>query len=311
MITLKKQLFTVAASVGILFTAYSSQASAHEVNYKVQSGDTLWKIATSNKISIQELQTWNNLNSNTIYVGQELTLLAPHTHVSYHTYTVLSGDTLYLISKKYNTTVSELKSINNLASDLLNVGQVLKVPNATVENGQSSQIANTYIVKSGDTLWSIATKNGLTVNELKSYNDLTSNNINIGQELKLSSDRTNTSNADALIAEAMKYIGVPYVWGGSTPKGFDCSGFLNYTFGKVGISIPRTVETIWAATTSVSAPQKGDIVFYTTYKAGPSHAGIYVGDNKFLHAGTSTGVTITDMNNPYWKARYLGAKKVN
>ena len=91
-----------------------------------------------------------------------------------------------------------------------------------------------------------------------------------------------------------------YQWGGNTPAGFDCSGFLKYVFNTQGITIPRTVETIWNAGTSVSSPQKGDIVFFTTYKEGPSHAGIYLGDNKFLHASTSAGVTISDLNNVYW-----------
>ncbi|RUL51279.1 C40 family peptidase [Lysinibacillus antri] len=313
---MKKQLFTVAASVGILFSAYTMQASAHEINYQVQSGDTLWKIANSNNVSVAELQSWNNLNSNTIHVGQQLSLIAPHTHNA--TYTVKSGDTLYSIARNYNTTVAELKSMNQLTSDNLHIGQVLNVPNAPVtEKVEQPTTAKTYVVKSGDSLWGIATKNGLTVDQLKAFNGLTSNVINVGQVLKLTNESSpapvveKSLNVDALIAEGKKYIGVPYVWGGSTPKGFDCSGFLNYTFGKVGVSIPRTVETIWSATTAVSSPQKGDLVFYTTYKAGPSHAGIYIGDNKFLHAGSSSGVTITDMNNPYWKARYLGAKKVN
>lgn len=323
---MKKQLFTAIASVGILFSTYSVQTSAHELNYKVQAGDTLWKIATSNNISVQDLQSWNNLNSKTIYVGQELSLIAPHSHATYSSYTVKSGDTLLSIAKKYNTTVTELKSINELTSDLIKIGQILKVPNASTAEQPNANVeqeqlttAKTYTVQSGDSLWGIATRHGLTVDQLKLINGLTSNAIRVGQVLTLTStdssaapasETKKTVNADALIAEGKKYMGVPYVWGGSTPKGFDCSGFLNYVYGKVGVSIPRTVETIWNATTQVSSPQKGDIVFFTTYKAGPSHAGIYLGDNKFLHAGTSTGVTISKMSESYWKTRYLGAKKV-
>ncbi len=252
---MKKQLLMVTASIGILFSGFYSPASAQEVNYKVQSGDTLWKIATSNNISVQDLQTWNHLNSTTIYVGQELSLIAPNSNT---TYTVKSGDSLYFIAKAHNTTVTQLKSINQLTSDLIYIGQVLKL---TPDNEKTAS--------------------------------------------------KNTLNVDALIAEGKKYIGVPYVWGGSTPSGFDCSGFLNYVFGQVGVSIPRTVEKIWSEATPVSTPKPGDLVFFTTYKEGPSHAGLFIGDDKFLQVGTSTGVTITDMNNPYWKARYLGAKKVN
>ncbi|MEK6454422.1 C40 family peptidase [Caldifermentibacillus hisashii] len=115
--------------------------------------------------------------------------------------------------------------------------------------------------------------------------------------------------ADLIIAEGKKYIGTPYVWGGSTPQGFDCSGFLSYVFARNGKSLPRTVETIWNAGQPVSTLQKGDLVFFETYKTGPSHAGIYLGNRQFLHAGSSTGVTISSLDNSYWSPRYLGAKR--
>jgi len=313
----------MAASVGILFSAYSTQASAHESNYTVQSSDTLWRISSANHVSVQDLMNWNHLTSNTIYVGQKLSLIAPHTHTPQSTYTVKSGDTLSLIARNYHTTVTELKSINHLTSDNLKVGQVLKVPNSESVNKTAPVVeksVNEYTVKSSDTLYSIAKLNNLTVPQLKSMNNLTSDIISVGQVLKLTSEGQTapasapmverTFNVDILITEAKKYLGVPYLWGGTTPAGFDCSGFLNYVYNKQGVSLPRTVENMWSTATPVSTPQKGDLVFFTTYKTGPSHAGVYMGDNKFIHAGSSTGITITDMNSSYWKERYLGAKKV-
>ncbi|WP_202171426.1 C40 family peptidase, partial [Bacillus sp. USDA818B3_A] len=115
------------------------------------------------------------------------------------------------------------------------------------------------------------------------------------------------SLVENVIAEAQKYIGTPYKWAGDTPAGFDCSGYTKYVFEKVGISLPRTAATQWDATTSVSSPSVGDLVFFQTYKVGPSHVGIYLGNNKFISAA-STGVVISDMTSSYWKTRYLGAK---
>lgn len=322
---LLKKIITTSLALGIMAAAgFSTKADAHELTYKVQSGDTLWKISYNNKLSTQELMQFNNLSSSTIHVGQELSLLALHSHETQSTtYTVKSGDSLSLIAKNYNITVTELKTLNNLSSDLIRIGQVLKVPAAGSQPAPAPvpTTAKTYTVQSGDSLWRIATNNGLTVTQLKSYNNLTTDSIYVGQVLRLTEDSAAPApapapapqlafNADALIAEGKKYIGVPYVWAGNTPAGFDCSGFLKYVFNTQGITIPRTVATIWEAGTLVAAPQKGDLVFFTTYAPGASHAGIYLGDNKFLHAGTSTGVTISDMNNPYWKPRYLGAKSI-
>ncbi len=117
-----------------------------------------------------------------------------------------------------------------------------------------------------------------------------------------------TSNS-SVVSIAKQYIGVPYVWAGTSPSGFDCSGFLQYVFNKSGDSIPRTVASIWNASDSVSSPSAGDIVFFETYKSGPSHAGIYIGNGQFIHCSSSYGVTISDMDNTYWAPRYLGAKR--
>lgn len=250
---MKKKLLTAAASVGLILSIWSGGANAASPTYDVQAGDTLWKIATTNGITVSQLIEWNSLSNSTIYVGQKL---------------IVGEDT---------TTVTP---------------------------------SSTYTVKSGDTLWSIATRYNLTVTQLKTMNSLTSDMIYVGQVLKVSTSGTQTqvSKVDSLITEAKKYIGTPYVYGGTTPAGFDCSGYLGYVFNKVGVSLPRTVALIWSGTKTVSTPNVGDLVFFNTSGTGPSHAGIYLGDNKFIHSGSSTGVTISDMNNSYWKPRYLGAK---
>ena len=122
-----------------------------------------------------------------------------------------------------------------------------------------------------------------------------------------------TPSRDQIISTAKKYIGVPYLWGGSTPSGFDCSGFVQYVFKQHGITLPRTSKEQWNVGTSISksALQPGDLVFFAnTYTTGISHLGIYVGNNQFIHSSSSKGVTITSLDNSYWVTRYYGAKKV-
>ncbi|KHF39121.1 C40 family peptidase [Halalkalibacter okhensis] len=314
---MKKYVITTMFGFMTLFAA--EQASASGLTYKVQSGDTLWRIATTNNLTVDQLMQYNQLSSATIQIEQVLFLTDQRTTTPQTTtYTVKAGDSLSVIARNHQTTIAQLKSLNHLTSDLIRVGQVLKIPSVTATSVQ----ATTYTVQPGDTLWEIATSNNITVQQLKTFNQLTTDTIHVGQVLRLTANgqvvspvptpapELKTFNADALIAEARKYIGVPYVWGGSTPAGFDCSGFLNYVYMKQGIALPRTVATIWGATKLVSSPQKGDIVFFETISPGPSHAGIYIGNNQFIHAGSSTGVTIADRNNSYWKPRYLGAKSV-
>ena len=115
-----------------------------------------------------------------------------------------------------------------------------------------------------------------------------------------------------IIATAKKYIGVPYVWGGSTPSGFDCSGYVQYVFKAHGISLPRTSKEQYGVGTSVSKSKlkAGDLVFFNTEGSGVSHLGIYVGNNQFIHASTSKGVIISSLSNTYWAPRYYGAKRI-
>ena len=121
------------------------------------------------------------------------------------------------------------------------------------------------------------------------------------------------SKVPSLIATAKSYIGVPYKFGGTTPSGFDCSGFLQFVFSKHGMNIPRLADEqyqLGLRTNSISQLVPGDLVFFTTYTSGVSHCGIYLGSGKFIHASSSKGIRIDELASEYWKPRYVGGKHI-
>lgn len=121
------------------------------------------------------------------------------------------------------------------------------------------------------------------------------------------------SKVSSIIATAKKQIGVPYVSGGTTPKGFDCSGFLQYVFAQNGMDIPRLADEQYHLGKKASASQlvAGDLVFFDTDGTGVSHCGIYLGNNDFIHASYSKGIRIDKINDIYyWKDKYYGGKHI-
>lgn len=174
--------------------------------YTVKSGDSLWSISRKFGVSVSELKEANNLSSNLLSIGQNLIIPGKISEKESDEYAVQKGDTLYSIARKFNTTVDNLKSLNNITTDSLAIGQILKIP------GEENIKENTYTVKKGDNLYSIARTYGTTVDKLKDINNLTSNNLSIGQVLKLPSGDTTKDNivytvqkGDSLYSIAREY----------------------------------------------------------------------------------------------------------
>lgn len=122
-----------------------------------------------------------------------------------------------------------------------------------------------------------------------------------------------SSTRQTIVANAKKLLGTPYLWGGSTPDGFDCSGFVQYVMKQSGITLPRTtLEQVTVGTAiSKSALQPGDLVFLqNTYRTGVSHVGIYIGDGKMIHASSSKGVTISDLSSSYYTKHYHSSRRI-
>lgn len=325
----------------------SNQTTSQPKTYTVKRGDTLSAIAFKHNISLSNLMKWNNLETTLIYPGNVFYVSDPSKNLntggnastgsndkqteqvtSEKVYTVKSGDTLSKIAKTYGVTVANLKKWNHLSSDLIVIGQQLRVSadkgsNTTAPNQQVAP-AKVYTVKSGDTLWEIAVRHGVTVTNLRKWNNLKTDVIYPGQKLDITgngeSTGGNTSEAPSadvsydvneLINTAKDLLNVPYIWGGQTPAGFDCSGFIYYTYNNAGMKIARhSTEGYYSRSYYVDKPQVGDLVFFeNTYKPGISHMGIYLGNNEFIHAGSSNGVTIANLNTSYWKQRFDGFKR--
>ena len=145
-----------------------------------------------------------------------------------------------------------------------------------------------------------------TVKEPKTFAPTKSNLVPYGKTF------INSRQGLEIIETAKNYIGVPYVFGGTTPKGFDCSGFLQYVFKQNGFVVPRLADEqyLLGKAAKISQLAAGDLVFFTTYTSGASHCGFYVGDRRFLHASSSRGIRIDSLDSDYWSSRFLGARKI-
>ena len=111
-----------------------------------------------------------------------------------------------------------------------------------------------------------------------------------------------------VVGIAMHYLGVPYVWGGSTPRGFDCSGFVSYVFAQIGVSVPHSSYSQFGMGTpvSISQLQPGDLVFFT----GASHVGIYIGGGQFIHAPHTGDVVKISSLSGYYSSNFAGARRI-
>lgn len=349
-----KKKVTFIATAAILSSAFATTASAD--THTVQKGDTLLHIARTYSTSVPEIKSLNNLKSDTIYVNQKLTVTGvPKTTVpstpkveqpvstpAVNTYTIVKGDTLSTIADKHKLSVANIKAWNNLTSDTIYPGQKLIVTNEAkgshpalapvqtpapspgsapqTDTPNTNGTATVYTIKPGDTLGKIASEFKMTVEQLKSVNQLTSDTIYAGKTLNVSvQSQTLTpitpapivsSGVDKVLVEAKALVGKPYTFGGADLSGFDCSGFLYYVYNKAGYEMKRlSSDGYFNRSYYVDKPQPGDLVFFAnTYKQGISHLGIYLGNNEFIHAD-DLGVRITSLDDAYYKKHFDSFKR--
>jgi cell wall-associated NlpC family hydrolase len=181
-----------------------------------------------------------------------------------------------------------------------------------------------YTVVYGDSLYRISVKYKSTVEAIKAANNLSSDALSVGQVLNIPSENvistvipplTSTSSGTGVgvrgIAE--QYLGVTYVFGGTTPSGLDCSGLVYIVYREYGLQLPRTSREQYRVGEEVAREElrEGDLVFFNTTGQGVSHVGIYLENGDFINAASNPGkVLISNLSESYWNKRYLGARRV-
>jgi len=249
-------------------------------------------------------------------------------------YTVKKGDSLWLIAQRYGTSVAALKRVNGLRTEALKPGQVLRLPprKATAVGARSRGSALTYTVREGDCLWLLARRWGVSVAAIKEANNLKTESLKPGQVLcipraprargqvaKAVAHRTllaarSGDIARELLSYAQSLLGTRYRWAGEDPvTGFDCSGFTKHVFARFGVTLPHSA----AAQSSYGVPVSrgelvpGDLLLFRTYGPGIDHAGIYLGDGRFIHASSRGGsVRIDTLAEAYWNSHFVAARRL-
>ncbi len=318
------------------------------LTYLVRPGETLNLIAQKFGISTESIIWANDLDGDVVVIDQKLTIPP----VSGVIYKVEEGETVRSIAKRFNASASDIIEANALVPPyVLNIEQTLVVPGGkppppppppgprvvhTVREGESiANIAENYAVSA----LTVIRANGL----FPPYVILPNQRLVVPggvlpapivqaprpgpaqatakSELAVLAAKPAQAQAAAkpspgaeIIGIASKYLGIAYVWGGSTPDiGFDCSGFVWWVFRAAGRPVPRDLwgQVQSGQRVSYAAMQPGDIIFFVnTYQPGLSHNGIYIGGGRFIHAASeNTGVIVSSLSNQYWSSRFYGATR--
>ncbi|MBT8895227.1 LysM peptidoglycan-binding domain-containing protein [Lactobacillus delbrueckii subsp. bulgaricus] len=371
----KNLLMTTLATLSASGALLTTGASALADSYTVVKNDTLWGLSKKYGVSVSDLKKANGVSGHLIYVGQKLQIPTKSTKTAKTstststvdttstTHTVVKGDTLWSLAKKYGVSVSALMKANNLSSSTILIGQSLNLRAGMttygvngVTTGSSSTAASANTASSTSTTASSqAPKDKKTTTKAKSTTTNTSSNSNTSTSANTQSQstasnssastttNTNTvasnanttsstntaasssqavsqaptaststasASASAITSYALTFLGVPYVWGGTTPSGFDCSGLVQYVYSHFGINLGRTTYTQQYAGTkiSVASAQAGDLYFWGSYGSA-YHVAIALGGGQYVMApapGQNVMTGSVSSYTPSFAVRVLG-----
>ena len=295
----------------MLFLAFLAGTAHADKKYRVQRGDTLSSIAAGQGVEIALLKEINHLKTSRIQVNQFLTIPdaieEPKTASTSpseirESYVVKKGDTLSAISLKTGVSITKLSEINKLSSERLKIGQKLALRSAVDKIASLPLPAETLTVDAEKALLK-KQSNETQPAALAQFPD----------NAKLLSQWTSPKEPKLLVNVALAFLDAPYRLGGSSVRGIDCSGFVKKIYSLFDIDLPRTAAEQAKVGVEVARDSlmEGDLIFFRTKKSRIGHVGIYIGNDKFVHAASGTRkVRVDSLDASYYKTRYKRAVRL-
>lgn len=279
--------------------------------HKVRKNETVYSLARKYRVSVDDIRSANNLVGTQLRKGDVLVIppralsASSETTPAGTTYKVRKGDTLQKIARKTGVSQAELKRLNGLKGKKLRNGQILALREADAQEAENTaRSARKYTARVKE-LFS-EESNELTLAELADFDP--DRPVDLSQSITLKDD-----NADILKKKAFGFLGIRYRFGGNSRNGLDCSSFVQQVFREMDIRLPRTAREQFVVGDQVLTGdlRKGDLLFFRTYASFPSHVGIYLGDNKMIHASSrDRRVVVSRMDTSYYRSRFIGAKRI-
>jgi len=288
--------------------------------HQVKRGETLTSISHKYGTSIAEIKWRNKLESDRIKAGDYLIIsgLTENQKMgeklrglhnmekgrsTWQKHRIRKGETLTHISKHYGISIASLKRANHLKDDRIVWGKTLKIPLPLIIPKQT-----------GDDFSEIAYRAAVAEIEGKINSFLPAFRTPLLDTVQIVREERKESLFRKIVELAKSLLGIRYRRGGTNKNGFDCSGFVQHVYGTFSFPLPRSATEQFKVGFPISKEEllEGDLLFFQTRKRPfPSHVGIYIGDNQFIHASSGKRrVTITDLDDPYYKKRFVGARRI-
>lgn len=296
--------------IAVTFPSFAHAAKTH----KVKKNESLYSLAKKYHVSVNDIKAANNLVGKHIRSGDTL-VIPPRTvnsasgdetgkqRIAGASYRVKRGDSLARVARKAGVSVDELKRLNRLRGNKLKPGRVLVLKESEPAEKPVRTVAKKQYLRTEAVLSD--SQYDQTLAELTDFDP--DKKVDLTKNMELSLDVSKR-----LKKTAYSFLGTRYRFGGTSRNGIDCSGFVQNVFKELQVPLPRTArEQYWVGEkVDPYDLQKGDLLFFHTYAPYPSHVGIYLGDNKMIHASSRDHKVVISPITSYYRSRFIGAKRL-